>query len=328
MAPKFYLAPSLEQLRDQVNSLWPKRDKLSDGWIGDPSHAARKSDHNPDYSAGGIVRAIDIDKDGINVDALLRALLLDARVAYVIWTGRIWTRAKGWQKYTGVNSHANHIHVSIYRNAHGASAGSWNLTDYVPAMTNPSLSKSISQLANEVIEGKYGDGAQRKAALGGKYDLVQAEVTRLLKKTPSIAKSISQLADEVLAGKHGNGDARKRSLGNRYNQVQAEVASRLRSEPRPAEKSIAQLAKETIDGRYGSGDARKRALGSKYNAVQAEVNRQMTSKPASKPRPKPKTTAQLVTEVIAGKHGSGDERKKSLGSQYEAVQAAVNRRLA
>ncbi|WP_179394738.1 GH25 family lysozyme [Lacticaseibacillus absianus] len=46
------------------------------------------------------------------------------------------------------------------------------------------------------------------------------------------------------------------------------------------------------------------------------------------PNPVPaKTVAQLATEVIAGKYGSGDARKAALGSQYAAVQAEVNRQL-
>lgn len=35
----------------------------------------------------------------------------------------------------------------------------------------------------------------------------------------------------------------------------------------------------------------------------------------------------LATEVLAGKHGNGDTRKKSLGSQYAAVQTEVTKRL-
>ncbi|HEM4558431.1 TPA: glucosaminidase domain-containing protein, partial [Streptococcus suis] len=37
-----------------------------------------------------------------------------------------------------------------------------------------------------------------------------------------------------------------------------------------------------------------------------------------------KTVDQLAQEVIAGKHGNGEARKKSLGSQYEAVQKRVS----
>lgn len=40
-----------------------------------------------------------------------------------------------------------------------------------------------------------------------------------------------------------------------------------------------------------------------------------------------KSTAELVNEVLAGSHGSGDQRKKSLGKRYDEVQAAVNARL-
>jgi len=47
--------------------------------------------------------------------------------------------------------------------------------------------------------------------------------------------------------------------------------------------------------------------------------------PAS-PTVKGKTIWQLADETIEGLHGSGDARKKSLGSNYDAVQAEVNRR--
>jgi hypothetical protein len=40
-----------------------------------------------------------------------------------------------------------------------------------------------------------------------------------------------------------------------------------------------------------------------------------------------KDIATLAREVIAGKHGSGAARRKSLGAMYEAVQAEVNRLL-
>lgn len=43
----WYLAPSLAQLRAEVNARWPKRSKASDGTIGDRAHSARTSDHNP-----------------------------------------------------------------------------------------------------------------------------------------------------------------------------------------------------------------------------------------------------------------------------------------
>jgi hypothetical protein len=111
----YYLAPSLVKLRDEVNARWPNRDKASDGWIGDPSHSSRASDHNPDWNAGGVVRALDVDKDGIDVDAVLAEVIGDPRVWYVIWDSHIYSRTYNWTKraYSGSNPHDKHFHVSL-----------------------------------------------------------------------------------------------------------------------------------------------------------------------------------------------------------------------
>lgn len=111
----FYLAPSLVKLRDEINRKWPKRDKASDGWVGDTSHQARVSDHNPDWAAGGVVRAIDVDIDGIDRLALLRTVIGDPRVWYVISNRIIYSRTYGWaaRSYTGSNPHDKHVHISI-----------------------------------------------------------------------------------------------------------------------------------------------------------------------------------------------------------------------
>jgi len=54
---------------------------------------------------------------------------------------------------------------------------------------------------------------------------------------------------------------------------------------------------------------------------------QDSPKPAAQPTPAPtpqKTIDQLAQEVLAGKHGTGDARRQSLGSQFSEVQARVN----
>ena len=119
----YFLARSLVQLRNEVNQRWPERSKVSDGWIGDAAHAARKSDHNPDWSAPGrrrgVVRALDITARGIDVDLLLKHTTNDSRVAYVIYNRRIYQHSTGWKPYRGSNPHTSHVHVSI---AHTATA--------------------------------------------------------------------------------------------------------------------------------------------------------------------------------------------------------------
>lgn len=112
--PSPYLAPSLARARTAINTRWPGRDHSSDGWIGDKAHAARTSDHNPDASTG-VVRAIDVDKDGVHVPTVLAALFLHPAIRYVIHSRKIWHASDRFKpkKYTGSNTHEGHIHGSI-----------------------------------------------------------------------------------------------------------------------------------------------------------------------------------------------------------------------
>lgn len=116
------LAKSLETLRAQINEAAPGRSKASDGTIGDAAHVTRSSDHNPWIKDGamGIVTALDITHDprnGVDCAAIAEALKAsnDARIKYIIWNRRIWTRAKseGWTVYKGVNPHDKHAHISV-----------------------------------------------------------------------------------------------------------------------------------------------------------------------------------------------------------------------
>lgn len=133
----WYLASSLIALGNELNAHWPRRDCSSDGAIGDESHQARKSDHNPDWDAGGVVRAIDIDNNGIDVNAVLKALIGDQRVWYVIWNGYIYSRTYSWakRKYTGSDPHTGHIHVSIQH----TKAAETDTSKWLSANTPPPL---------------------------------------------------------------------------------------------------------------------------------------------------------------------------------------------
>lgn len=123
------LAKPLAQLRNEVNAKHPNRRKDSDGTVGDTSHSARPSDHNPD--AGGVVRAMDITHDpqgGFDSYAFAEWLRQkqDPRIKYVISNGRIFSATQSpwqWRKYTGSNPHDHHVHISV--NAHGEDADNW-----------------------------------------------------------------------------------------------------------------------------------------------------------------------------------------------------------
>jgi len=113
-----HLAPSLVRLRDEINRAFARRDKTSDGWLGDPAHASRASDHNA--NARGSVNALDVDIDDRDATKDLRSLLVRAAIKhpatnYVISNGKIYSRKYGFAEraYTGVNAHRTHVHVSI-----------------------------------------------------------------------------------------------------------------------------------------------------------------------------------------------------------------------
>lgn len=132
----FYLAPCLRQLRSEIDKAHPDRDRRSDGWVGDTRHAASKSDHNPDYPDGGVVRALDIDKDGVNMTRLLAVVMKHSSTNYVIWNGHIYSRAYGFRKrvYTGANKHTAHMHVSIrHGKTYENTTTCWNYTASDPA---------------------------------------------------------------------------------------------------------------------------------------------------------------------------------------------------
>jgi hypothetical protein len=270
----FYLAPSLKTLRNEINTSNPSRDKTSDGWIGDASHKARKSDHNPDYAAGGVVRAIDVDRDGVNPDAIVATLIKDDRVNYVIWNGHIWSRKYNFVRraYTGPNKHNQHLHVSI---RHGKNYED-NTTPWFVTV------KNVHQLATEVIAGQWGNGRERMdrlSAAGYSYNAVMAVVRSLIPSTPEPVKTVHQLATEVIAGQWGNGDerrARLESAGFNYTEVQTEINRRLNVSVTPARKTMDQLVDEVFAGKWGNGKERRdrlRAAGYNPEAVQAAVNK-------------------------------------------------------
>lgn len=203
---EWHLADSLIALGNEVNAKWPNRDDASDGALGDASHQARASDHNPDYSAGGVVRAIDIDKDGITVQALLNAVVRDPRVAYVIWDRRIASATEdgtpwNWEPYNGTNPHTGHVHISIKHTAYAAdNTAPW--FDAPPQeedmpLTDADVKRVADAVWNRMLgESSASDAAQRARAaairLGTGGDLgkaivgIKADVAAIKTKTDKL----------------------------------------------------------------------------------------------------------------------------------------------
>ncbi|MEV4843452.1 peptidoglycan-binding protein [Micromonospora matsumotoense] len=109
-----HLAPTLRVLRDEIDTRWPRRDRRSDGWLGDASHQARHSDHNPDPDDRS-VNAVDVDVDGIDPLLVVRQAVAHPATQYVIYNRMIWSRTRDFRaaRYTGSNPHDKHVHVSV-----------------------------------------------------------------------------------------------------------------------------------------------------------------------------------------------------------------------
>ena len=117
----------------------------------------------------------------------------------------------------------------------------------------PKPSKSVDELAQEVIAGLWGnqpERQQRLEAAGYDYYAVQARVNEILAPTPTPApsKSVDDLAREVIRGDWGNGQERKDRLtaaGYDYSTVQARVNEML-SGNKPAPKPVDNTVTYTV----------------------------------------------------------------------------------
>ena len=63
--------------------------------------------------------ALGLALDGMTSDRALgdRAVAeyqTNRYIKYIIWQRQIWSKARGWRRYTGANPHTNHFHLSFY----------------------------------------------------------------------------------------------------------------------------------------------------------------------------------------------------------------------
>ena len=127
---------------------------------------------------------------------------------------------------------------------------------YNPAVKDepaPKPSKSVDELAQEVIAGLWGnqpERQQRLEAAGYDYYAVQAKVNEILAPAPAPkpSKSVDDLAREVIRGDWGNGQERKDRLtaaGYDYSTVQARVNEML-SGNKPAPKPVDNTVTYTV----------------------------------------------------------------------------------
>ncbi len=194
------LAKSLITLIDQVDAQFPIRDRSSDGTIGDASHQAGTSDHNPDRE--GVVRALDISHDparGFDSYRFAENLRLgrDPRIKYVISNRKIFgddgyaerngAKAWMWGAYHGASPHDMHVHVSVSaKDALADDTRPWVYGDIVSA-ERPRLKpgdtgdavKEAQKLLNVAVTGTF-DAATEEALRAFQARTIGLEVDGLI----------------------------------------------------------------------------------------------------------------------------------------------------
>lgn len=95
----------------------------------------------------------------------------------------------------------------------------------------PNPTKSVDEVAKEVIRGDWGNGDERKNRLtsaGYNYSEVQSRVNEMLSSKPNPTPTkpqvdILELVKKTIRGDFGNGETRKKNLGSNYDEVQRQV---------------------------------------------------------------------------------------------------------
>jgi hypothetical protein len=125
----------------QATALSPNRKKASDGLL--PSAAHIKASPNSDHNTGHAVDLTHDPKHGIDCADIFEKVKEDARVDYLIFKGKIWSKVRakeGNRKYTGSNPHNTHLHISI-KPEHDKDTSPWFWWLNQPKIVNQVIAK-------------------------------------------------------------------------------------------------------------------------------------------------------------------------------------------
>ena len=225
-------------------------------------------------------------------------------------------------QYTGVGR-LNGYSGNLDLNKAYLSKEEWNqLAKGNSSSNKPSTDKSIETIAQEVLDGKWGDGEDRYyrlRAAGYDYDAVQNKVNELV-KNPAPKKDNKTIAEEVLQAKWGNGADREKRLtaaGYDYDAIQ-EIVNQLVKER--SKKSNDQVAAEIIQGKWGKFNEWQAKLEKEeynYNEILSLVITSLLDN----------NIELLARQVLDGMWGNGQDREDKLtaaGYNYDVIQNKVN----
>lgn len=189
------------------------------GWKGDKKltygGAKYASNGVPDIGADAMISkcsGVSTDFSKIEVG---EAVWLSGHIGVYIGDGLAVECSPAWKDGVQITGVANIAESRAYHNRTWTKHGKLPWITYEAPKPEPKpepvKKKTVTQLANEVIAGKWGSGEDRKKRLkAAGYDpiKVQAKVNAIL----NTKKNIDAVAREVIAGKWGKGAARRSKL--------------------------------------------------------------------------------------------------------------------
>lgn len=123
---RYKLAPSLDNLFNEIDARWPSRAHRVDGWYN-PNRVS----YGHNAKERGLVHAIDVDKNGVNPAWIIEHIYRNTNVLwYIIWARHLWSNNRGWQPYyyDGPNPHYDHLHIEIRHTVHAEQySGAWRI---------------------------------------------------------------------------------------------------------------------------------------------------------------------------------------------------------
>lgn len=197
------------------------------GWNGNAKNtyggAKYKSNGVPDTNANGMIKlCYELSTDFSDIE-VGEAVWCEGHIGVYIGNGLAVECTPAWKNCVQIT--ACNCKKSGYPTRTWKKHGKLPYINYNMKPATAPKKKTVDEIAKEVLEGKWGNGAARKAAItkaGYDYKDVQERVNELA----TGKKSVNTIAKEVLEGKWGNGAVRKNRLtkaGYDYDEVQKAV---------------------------------------------------------------------------------------------------------
>lgn len=172
-----------------------------------------KANGMPDLSADRMIMACSMVSTNMSQIAVGELVWLSGHIGVYVGNGNVVECTPKWK---------NGVQITKLTDRAWQKHGYFDYVDY----TDVQPTKTINEIALDVINGKFGNGAertQRLTAAGYNARLVQEKVNEILANRK---KPIEEIAREVIQGKYGNGEARKiklKAMGYDFTEVQTMV---------------------------------------------------------------------------------------------------------